>query len=404
MSTDALLVENLKHLIEQEKKGVQSAEAGGNGKLAKEKCKYILSMINSLIKLDPGSADYYRKLQGVWEKKLSQIKEGAPPRRSGSRNAGGNGESGDSSGKGGLIDEMEKEFTARIKALISKDNTTWDQIGGLDYEKSLLKEAVFFAAASPEINVEVPNLKNILLYGPPGTGKTTLAKAVSSTLSATFFNVPLSELMSRYVGDSERLVKSLFKVARNTAPSVVFIDEIEFLFKDREDPTNSHTTGVLQEFLRQLDGFTDSGFVMVIAATNQPWKLDSAILSRFEKRIYVSPPDEKTRETILGIHTTKKGYKVDYDLGSLAEHTAGFSGRDLAYLCNEAIRSMLRRANSTLINQVDGNNGDSTGDRKYHISDITEEDFGMALKNVRPVLNEEMMGKFQNWSKEFGGR
>ncbi|EQD68987.1 ATPase, AAA-type, core domain protein [mine drainage metagenome] len=125
---------------------------------------------------------------------------------------------------------MEKEFSARISSLISRENYTWDQIGGLSYEKSLLKEAIFFAAASPEINVDVPMLKNILLYGPPGTGKTSLAKAVSSTLSSTFFNVPLSELVSRYVGDSERLVNSLFKEARNRSPSVVFLDEVESLF------------------------------------------------------------------------------------------------------------------------------------------------------------------------------
>lgn len=403
MSTDSLLVENLKGLIEEEKKGVALAEQSNDGVLAKEKCKYILSMIASLMKLDPGNSAFYQRLESEWNRKLNTIETTGSVRKTGSSSTGKSGGAPEP-GKGGLIDQMEKEFTSRIKALISKNNVSWDQIGGLDYEKSLLKEAVFFAAASPEIKVEVPNLKNILLYGPPGTGKTVLAKAVSSTLTATFFNVPLSEILSRYVGDSERLVKTLFKVASDMTPSVIFLDEIEFLFKSRDDPSNSHTTGVLQEFLRQLDGFSENGFVMVIAATNQPWKLDSAILSRFEKRIFVTPPDARTREKILSIHTTSKGYSVDYDLWKLAESTDGFSGRDLSYLCNEAIRNMLRRANSTLIDRIDGKQSSGNEQAKYHIANITEADFDVALSNVRPVINGEMMAKFTNWSQEYGGR
>jgi vacuolar protein-sorting-associated protein 4 len=403
MSTDSLLVENLKHLIEEEKKGVALAEGSNDSALAGEKCRYILSMIASLIKIDPGSSAFYRKLESEWKRKLDSFKMASGIRKVGPPPNGDHGGMAQS-GKSGLIDQMENEFTARIKALISRNSTSWDQIGGLDYEKNLLREAVFFAAASPEIKVEVPNLKNILLYGPPGTGKTILARAASATLTATFFNVPLSEIMSRYVGDSERLVKTLFKVAHEMAPSVIFMDEIEFLFKSREDPANTHTTGVLQEFLRQLDGFTDNGFVMVIAATNQPWKLDSAILSRFEKRIFVSPPDTETRKKILSIHTTMKGYSVEYDLSQLAQKTEGFSGRDLSFLCNEAIRNMLRRANSNLINSMEDGQNPANGSTKYHVSSLTKADFEAALNNVKPVVTDEMMVKFTSWSQEFGGR
>ncbi|MHB8361503.1 MAG: AAA family ATPase, partial [Thermoplasmataceae archaeon] len=222
MSVDALLVENIKNLIETEKASLIEAEKKGNILLVENKCKAITSMLNNLEKLDYPNASYYKKLEIMWNKKIDEIKKNgfsSGNERNSGRQGNDNSKSNDSK-KSGLIDQMEKEFSARISSLISRENYTWDQIGGLSYEKSLLKEAIFFAAASPEINVDVPTLKNILLYGPPGTGKTSLAKAVSSTLSSTFFNVPLSELVSRYVGDSERLVNSLFKEARKRSPSV----------------------------------------------------------------------------------------------------------------------------------------------------------------------------------------
>lgn len=403
MSTNSLLVENLKGLIAKEKNVVLSAENRGDWDLVGKKCDYIITMLQSLVKLDPGSVDYYRRLEKEWIQKRRNIgKQGSSHRRNSGESNENNGKQ--SSTRNGLIGEMEKEFKARIQALVSRDRVSWDQIGGLEYEKRVLKEAIFFAAASPDLNVEVPNLKNIILYGPPGTGKTTLARAVSSTLSATFYNASLTELFSRYLGDSERLVKTLFQEARKNTPSVIFVDEVESLFRNRDDPGNSHSTGVLQEFMRQLDGFTEHEFVMVIAATNQPWILDTAILSRFEKRIFVSLPDEKTRESILEIHTKKKGFEVKCSLPDLASKTQGFSGRDLFYVCNEAIRNMLRRANSSLIEKVDSTQNSTSISRKYHVAALLERDFTEALSKVKPVQNPDLMQKYSKWSAEYGER
>ncbi|EQD68988.1 ATPase, AAA-type, core domain protein, partial [mine drainage metagenome] len=153
---------------------------------------------------------------------------------------------------------------------------------------------------------------------------------------------------------------------------------LNLFFKDRESSQSGNTTGVIQEFLRQLDGFSGEGFVLVIAATNQPWILDKAILSRFEKRIFVSLPDDETRKKILEIHTIKKGYKVEVSISEISNRTDGFSGRDLSYLCNEAIRSMLRRANAGLIEKIEGNNGEGMKMEKYKISEITKTDFDFA--------------------------
>ena len=401
MSTELLIIENLKGMIESERKNLEIAESCGDQISAASACANICALLRNLSDVDRKNSDYYTRLVAMWEKKLTEIQTSGRPVQQ--RSGNGSRPNDPDSQQDGMIGSMEKEFSSRIRALIVKDAVLWNQIGGLEEEKRLLKEAIFFASASPEINVKVPYLRNILLYGPPGTGKTTLARAASSTLSATFFNAPLSELVSRYLGDSERLVSALFKEARNNAPSLIFLDEVEALLGNREDG-KSGQTGVLQEFLRQMDGFTGSSeFVMVIAATNRPWVLDSAIISRFEKRIYVGMPDPATRIDIIKILTVKRGYGLAFDPVTLQGLTDGFSGRDLNYLCSEAVRIMLRRANADIIDSLDypGDNS-ATIPRKYRIVPIQQEDFMAALKKVRPVATKEMMAKFQEWRENYG--
>ncbi len=394
LDSDYLQIGGIKKIISEHIKLESMAEEKGKLKESTLYCEKIISNLKMLKKLDSNSPSY-DNLIASWEKRKTELLNSNDITKS----VREKNKTVKSDGKG-LIGQMEKEFRERILSLISDSKVKWSEIGGLEEQKNTIKEAVFFAMAQPDLDVKVPNLKNILLFGPPGTGKTTIAKAISSNIDATFFNVPVSELMSRYVGDSERIVSSLYGVAREKSPAVVFLDEIESLLRQRGDG-NKNAGAVLQQFLAQLDGFsTDESFVMTVAATNVPWELDQAILSRFEKRIYIGLPDVETRKKILEIHTLKKGYQVETSIQSIAEKTTDFSGRDLSFLCSEAIRNMLRRTNRDLMKDTDRVIG---GGEKvtYRVNPIEDRDFYDALLKIKPATNNEMNKKYQDWREEF---
>lgn len=306
----------------------------------------------------------------------------------------------------GEVSKLDEEFDAEALKLIAKADVTWDDIAGLEEVKRTLMEALFYSLAKPSIPVKIEPPRRFLLYGPPGTGKTMLAMAASNMLKATFFNVSVDKVLSRYVGDSPRMISAIFRQAIKHAPSIIFFDEIEVLVA-RRDSDRQAATGVVQTFLTELDGFKTKKFekpVIVIAATNKPWMLDEAILSRFEKRIYIPLPDHEARKQMFKIHLENKGFKITgitYD--ELARLTEGYSGRDIRNICQTAIMMMLRRANPGIIEKLMKIKDLSELEKEtYRIEPITRQELLKALQQVKPATTKEDIKRYEEWTKQYG--
>jgi transitional endoplasmic reticulum ATPase len=238
--------------------------------------------------------------------------------------------------------------SAMREVLIEVPKVKWEDIGGLENVKQELREAVEWPLKYPEVfqrmGIEPP--KGILLYGPPGTGKTLLAKAVATESEANFIAVKGPELMSKWVGESEKGVRETFRKAKTATPCIIFFDEIDSLCPARGAGYGDAgvTDRVISQFLTEMDGIEKLGKVVVIGATNRPDLVDPALLrpGRFDRLIYVPPPDEKARLEILKIHTRGMPLAKDVDLEALAKQLEGYSGADIAALCREAAMLALR--------------------------------------------------------------
>lgn len=240
-----------------------------------------------------------------------------------------------------LISSMEVE---------TAPNVSYTDIGGLEHQKTLLREAVELPLLKPElfekVGIEPP--KGVLLVGPPGTGKTLLAKAVSHETNAAFIRVVGSELVQKYIGEGARLVRELFALARDKAPAIIFIDEIDAIGGSRS--TDAYSAGdhevnrTLMQLLSELDGFNTRGNVKIIAATNRIDILDQALLrpGRFDRIIEFPLPDEEGRRTILAIHTKKMHLDKSVSLEKIAAETPGMNGSELMAICVEAGMNAVR--------------------------------------------------------------
>lgn len=227
--------------------------------------------------------------------------------------------------------------------VLEKPETSYSEIGGLDEQIRELREAVELPLTKPEvfdrIGIEPP--KGVLLFGPPGTGKTLLAKAVAGQTKATFIRIVGSELVQKYIGEGARLVRDLFKMAKEKSPSIIFIDELDSIGAKRLESATSGDREVqrtLMQLLSEMDGFNARGNVRIIAATNRPDILDSALLrpGRFDRFIQIPMPNEEARVMILKIHCRKMKLLEDVDFEEIISLTEGMSGSDLKAIAMEA--------------------------------------------------------------------
>ncbi len=393
----------LREEIRREKKKYERALAEGDYKRAAAHARRLSTLLRTLASTRSWSRGDLLELASQYEARARELEAQtlgeslSPERVRGTRvsiESGGSGE----------LAELDSEFERAAEALIVRASVSWDDIAGLDEVKRSLIEALFYSVARPSVpGVRVEPPRRFLLYGPPGTGKTMLAMAASNMLGATFFYVSVDRVLSRYVGDSPRMISAIFRVARRRAPSIVFFDEVETLAARRDSPRGEAASGLVQTLLTELDGFKNKTMekpVIVMAATNKPWMLDEAILSRFEKRIYVPLPDRRARKRIFQLNLEEKGFKIEgitYD--ELADLTEGYSGRDIATVAREAIMRMLRRANPDIYEKLSKIDPSRLENLEYRIEPVTREDLLEAIKIVKPTVDRNLIRRYEEWAK-----
>ncbi len=286
-----------------------------------------------------------------------------------------------------------KDFLAAMKVVqptlmrevyIEVPEVHWEDIGGLEEVKQQLKEAVVWPMKHPEffteMGIEPP--KGILLFGPPGTGKTLLAKAAATESQANFIAVRGPEILSKWVGESEKAIREIFRKARQAAPTIIFFDEIDSIAARRGKDVSGVIDRIVNQLLTEMDGIEPLQRVTVIAATNRPDLLDPALLrpGRFDRLIYVPPPDKKARLEIFKVHTRRMPLADDVDLEKLAEMTQGYTGADIAAVCREAALTALRENMKPVPVQM--------------------KHFEKALKAVKPSLKREDILRYEKLAEE----
>ncbi len=280
-------------------------------------------------------------------------------------------------------------ITEKDEALRGMPQVSYEDIGGLRDEMQKVREMIELPLRHPEIfeklGIEAP--KGVLLFGPPGTGKTLLAKAVASESNSHFISISGPEIMSKFYGESEARLREIFKEAREKAPTIIFIDEIDSIAPKREEVMGEVERRVVSQMLSLMDGLEGRGKVIVIAATNRQNALDPALRrpGRFDREIEIKVPDKNGRLEILQIHSRNMPLDTDVDQKKIAAVTHGFVGADLEYLCKEAAMKCLRRLLPDL-NLEDEKLPPETLDKLI----ITQNDFNQAIKDVMPSAMREV--------------
>jgi transitional endoplasmic reticulum ATPase len=295
---------------------------------------------------------------------------------------------------------LEIEPSGMRDAIVEIPSVKWGDVGGLEDAKKRLKEGVEWPLKYPgtyeSLGMDPP--KGMLLYGPPGCGKTMVAKALANEANANFIAVKGPEILSKWVGESERGVRKIFRKARQMTPAIVLFDEIDSIAGRRGSDASHVSDRVLNQILTEMDGIENLRGVVVLAATNRPDLLDTALLrpGRFDSKIYLPLPDEDTREKILKVHTTKVPLAKDVDLADIARRTDKFTGADLAALVREAVMTAVREgakktdgARAMIEKFLDGQLAEE--DLKKHFKDIgLAEELEARLKDGKPEALRRM--------------
>jgi len=351
-----------------------------------------------------------------------------PPPKKKKAKAGGKGSSGDSDDEDEDGDALKKSLGSAI--VMERPNVKWDDVAGLKVAKALLKEAVILPVAFPQLfQGKREPWKGILLYGPPGTGKSYLAKAVATEANnSTFFSVSSSDLISKYVGESEKLVKNLFEIAREKQPSIIFIDEIDSLASARSDGEAESSRRVKTEFMVQMQGVgNDTTGVLTLGATNCPWDLDPALRRRFQKRIYIPLPEAEALAAMFKIHIgSTKNSLTESDFMKLSKKCDGLSGSDLSNIVKDALMEPVRTMQTAThfrrvphptlggqgwlpcLHNEQGAIAMSLMQIPEHervqvvVPDVSFADFWRTVSNAKPSVGPEDIARHVQWTNEYG--
>ena len=278
------------------------------------------------------------------------------------------------------------EPSAMREVMVEIPDCSWEDIGGLDDIKNELQEAVEWPLKYPKLfeKAGIRPLNGILLFGPPGCGKTLLAKAIANESKSNFIAIKGPEIFSKWVGESERAVREIFRKARQAAPSIIYFDEIDAISAGRGSNESTHTfASIVNQILVEMDGIENRKGIVTIASTNRPDIVDPAFLrpGRFDRLIYVKEPDFEARLKILEVHSKNMPLAESVTLKEIAQNTVGYSGADLENVCREAGMEAIR-------------------EKMDKLDKIEKKHFEFALSKIKSTLPKEITERYESIAKQ----